>query len=597
MNRTTLARRYAPLVALAAIQLLIIATVPSKAPQTKLATGATGSAFNQGAADGVAGAYGTAGGPGGAGTAGAGGGATGYSGSAGSGTSVTAAGVGGGAGGRGGAGGGASAAASSDTHHCVSGREFDPNIAWYAPPCMPGLPGSAYPNNGGSTSMGVSPDTITILDYNGDAGAEVDQILKAEGLYESYQAAQVMDAAMQNYINKEFVLFGRHVVIKTYQGTCQTVPPDTNCLIPEMDKIAAQYKPYAVYWNTTLCSACFAELASKGVVTFGGAGFSDAFSNANAPYFYSAGESSTRIEEAFAEFYCKQLAKGPVQFAETGNALQNFDGKPRVLGIISTNDPDNENTVKQVLVPALQRGCGVTVTHFYFYAQDINTAAQQVAAGTAAMDTPQNPASIILCLCDPVAPAFLFEGEKSNNYYPENVIASDQGMDIDKAAQSYESGLGCPGGGSCEFDNAFGLSTVGAQQPAANNEGTRIYALGEGTNMPVDPTIAGVIAHEFTMMASLIENTGPALTPANMAVRAPALGAIGGGTSGHSLLQFQTNDYQWTQDARVVFWDKNQPSPYNNAPGTYIQIEGTRYNLGQFPVIPNGEPPIPATRQ
>src|SRR5688572_14120186 len=32
MNRTTLARRYAPLAALAAVQLLIIATVPSKAP-------------------------------------------------------------------------------------------------------------------------------------------------------------------------------------------------------------------------------------------------------------------------------------------------------------------------------------------------------------------------------------------------------------------------------------------------------------------------------------------------------------------------------------------------------------------------------------
>jgi hypothetical protein len=114
--------------------------------------------------------------------------------------------------------------------------------------------------------------------------------------------------------------------------------------------------------------------------------------------------------------------------------------------------------------------------------------------------------------------------------------------------------------------------------------------------MPVDPTIGGVIAKEFTMMASLIQNTGPNLTPANMAGRAPALGAVGGGTTGHSLLQFAPNDYQWTQDARVVFWDKNTPSSYNNTPGTFIPIEGSRFNLGQYPTIPSGEPPIPNPR-
>ena len=104
------------------------------------------------------------------------------------------------------------------------------------------------------------------------------------------------------------------------------------------------------------------------------------------------------------------------------------------------------------------------------------------------------------------------------------------------------------------------------------------------------------IAQEFTMMASLIENTGPNLTPANMAGRAPALGAVGGGTTGHSLLQFAPNDFQWTQDARVVFWSKTTPSSYNNTPGTFLPIEGSRFNLGQYPTIPSGEPPIPNPR-
>src|SRR5260370_34520723 len=100
------------------------------------------------------------------------------------------------------------------------------------------------------------------------------------------------------------------------------------------------------------------------------------------------------------------------------NPAQNCNGPPRRLGVISTNDPDNENTVTQVLNSALQRGCGDHIWHTYFYSQNINTAAQQVAAGIAAMDTPTNPANVVLCLCDPVAPQFLYQGEADNNYWP-----------------------------------------------------------------------------------------------------------------------------------------------------------------------------------
>src|SRR5205807_216146 len=111
-----------------------------------------------------------------------------------------------------------------------------------------------------------------------------------------------------------------------------------------------------------------------------------------------------------------------------------------------------------------------------------NTAAQQVEAGIAAMNTPQNPANIVLCLCDAVAPAFLFNGEQHHNYWPENVIATDQGMDYDNTGQSYGPGsgggasLGCPTPSQgCEYDQAFGLSVEGAEQPQSNNEGVRIF--------------------------------------------------------------------------------------------------------------------------
>ena len=49
-------------------------------------------------------------------------------------------------------------------------------------------------------------------------------------------------------------------------------------------------------------------------------------------------------------------------------------------------------------------------------------------AGIAALDKPGDEATTVLCLCDPVAPAFVYKGEQDNAYYPENVLADVQNM-------------------------------------------------------------------------------------------------------------------------------------------------------------------------
>src|SRR5438270_3907208 len=329
-------------------------------------------------------------------------------------------------------------------------------------------------------------------------------------------------------------------------------------------------------------------------------GFSDAFAAANAPYYYAYTESSTRIEQEFASWYCSQM-QGPVQFAPDKNPAQNFQGHKRVLGIISTKDPDNKAAVYNVLLPALQQGCGVTVNHFYFYDQDINNAAQQVEAGISAMDTSSNPATDVLCLCDAVAPPFLYQREQQHNYWPENLLADVQQMTYDSSSQNYEAGannsssLACPTPSvGCEFNDAIGISMFSPEEPQNNNAGTRTYQMGGGTNLPGTGIIADELWQNYNMMASLIENTGPDLTPQRMAAVAPTMGTIGGGTTGHYEVGFRPGGFSWTQDCEVVYWDPNRVSSYNGQPGTYVPIEGSRFQTGQFPRLP--EPPVPATR-
>ncbi|HET6811073.1 MAG TPA: hypothetical protein VFH50_08705, partial [Acidimicrobiales bacterium] len=502
---------------------------------------------------------------------------------------------GGGGGGTGGAAGTGGSAATGDTTHCVGGREYNPALDFYAPPCTPGTIGAAMSNNGGATYAGVTGNQITLVDYVSNYGQEVNTILQAEGLYESYSDAVALDKAWTSFINSHYVLWGRKVNIVPYQAKCQSVPPDYNCLLGEMDSVVSTYHPLGVMWDTTLCSACYARLAQDHVVAWGGNGFSDPFINANQPYVWGSGYSmsSSQMETDFARFWCNQLssASGPrkVSFAPSQNPTQNFNGQKRVLGVISTNDPDNENTVTHVLEPALARDCGDKVSHTYFYAQDINTAAQQVEAGISAMDTQTNPATDVLCLCDPVAPAFLYEGEASHNYWPENVLADVQSMTTDQTSQSYMSGLGCPNK-PCEYADAFGLSAFWPYPNQNQMPGVKVFAAGSGgASLPVTPLTANNFWEDWNMMASVIENAGPSLNPSRMQAAAPSMGARGGGP--YATVGFTPGSWNWVKDAEVEYWSPNRTSPYDGQPGTMVQVEGARYGSDNFPVL--SEPPIP----
>ena len=493
--------------------------------------------------------------------------------------------------------------ASGDRSHCIAGREFSTSIDFYAPPCTPGTVGGTY-SNGGSTYPGVTNSTITVVDYTTDAGAVVDTILRAEGIYVSYNDSQEVDRAFQNFVNSHYVLWGRRLKLVTYKGTCQTVPPDFGCLEAEMDSIVQNLHPYAVIWGTSLCSACFARLAQDKTVVVGGVGFSDAFAQANAPYFWSPGESSTRIEEGFARFWCNQLTSRNsdrvVTFAQFKNPAQDFQGQKRVLGVISTNDPDNEDTVNNVLIPALERDCGdggSIAQHHYFYSQDLRTAAQQLEAAVSTMDTQSDPATDVLCLCDEVAPELIYGSEQQSNYWPENLLADTQGNGIDDVAQGYvasptQESLGCPNPQQgCEFSSAFGLLSSGPQGPGDKEPGPVVYRLGGGKSLPMQAYIATGDWEDLNMLASLIENTGPDLTPARMAAVAPSMGTVGGGTSGQAEVGFAKGSYNWVNDARVAYWSESTVSPYNGKPGTWLEVEGSRFLPNQYPTL--SEPPIP----
>jgi hypothetical protein len=595
--RSSPARKYGPLALIAAAQLVVVLVAPSTAPNaqdalatgslTGVAPGAAGAPAGTVLADGstvqadgsIVAADGTVvAPPGSTGTAGVSSGGTSVGGA---GTTTTTAGAPGAP--APGSKPGTVAVAAGDTSHCVGGRQFDPKLDFFAPPCAPGKPGATGGDNGGATSMGVTKDKIVVVNYIPDYGAEVNAILRAQGLYYDAEDAKVMNAAFSEFINSKYNLSGRKVNIITYQGTCRTVPPDLPCLIGEMNTIAKRFKPFAVHMNTTVCSRCYAELARLKIVSFGGSGFSEEFRRQLKPYNYAEGISATRMAKIFANLWCNQMtSKGgsgrTAIYAGAQNPQQDFRDRPRELGVVSTDDPDNKGVVKDVLYPELAK-CGEKVTHEYFYEQNVSTAEQQSQAGTAVMNSPQNPATSVVCFCDPVAPQFSYSASARNNYWPETLFASNQGLDTDPAGQTYmDSGgnpsLACPfPTRGCSFDNALGLGEESGTRPADQLAGVKIFkASGKPASSGLTPLVQENFWSNYNMLASLIQVTGPNLTPANMAASAPKLGSRGGGSTGFARRAFENGEQSWTRDVRLLYWNKKKTSVFNGKKGAHIQV-------------------------
>jgi len=586
LNRTTLARRYAPLAAVVAIQLLIIATVPSTAPSatTVAADSAAGSVASDGSAAADTGQTVDAGtDPAAAGSDGS---VVGSSGAPGTGSAATGAGragttaAGPGAAGSpaGGGGVGGAAAPTGDTSHCIDGRQFDPAIDYYAPPCAPKFTGK----NPGATYQGVTADTIKIVSYYGSGDPAVNEILKAQKTYVAAPDAKRQLDKFEAFVNSHYELYGRKIQVDQFEGQCKTIPPDITCLRSEMDQIVKDRQPFAVVWNTSLCSACFDELSALKTVNLGGYHFRDQFSAARKPYHWDVQQSGTSLNRAYGQWWCAQMSKKPAKYAGTQNPADNINGRTRILGVISTNDPENQGSVA-TLKEELGK-CGDKVAHEYYYAQDISTAEQQRAAGVSKMrgnGTPGDESTTILCSCDSVAPAFLYEEEQQENYYPENTIAGTGGLDEDAAGQSMSGSLACPTPqNGCEFDRVFGLSSLETQEHVFADRGTRVWKAAGGTGNPPSESISGSWDY-YNLLASMIQAAGPTLTPANLE-RVRQYGLRGGGTTGHIARGFPSGQYAWGQDMRMVYWNKHAKSPYNDVAGSYINIGSTRHNLGQY---------------
>lgn len=577
MNRASLARRFAPLMAVVVVQLLIIALAPSRAPSQVSTRGgasdfvdpltgetATGGDVLGGAADGGA----AAGGPAGAAGRAAGG--------------RTAAGAAGGA-----------AGAAGDISHCKGDRQFDPAIYPWAPLCQPNFKGE----NGGDTFAGITKGVIKVVVMRGNYGAAVDAALTAAG---SNPAPAAFDAALrtaEKFINTNYELYGRKVVFKQRKFRCGTGgegPPDDQCLRNEARQIVSEEKPFAVIWSNSVSSATYDEFSNLKVLNIGGYGFRDGFNAENAPYHWDVQMGGTQLANNVATWWCGRMQGQKASFAGSRNPANDLRPRTRVLGVASTDDPENKSTVDE-LDAALQKRCGASVAHRYFYSQNVQTAPTQRRAAIAALrEAPESTS--VMCFCDQVAPAFLYDEMELNNYYPENVIVATGFMDTDTVGQTYDHFFRRDRAEDeyPVFENAFGLAQVGQQDPATSDYGARIWQWAGNQGKPAWDAAGDYDYWNF--FATLVMQAGPKLTPENVmegAKRSKPIVPLGGTDPRYGPRSVGPNDFTWDDGLREVYWAPKRKSAFNGVSGAWGSLNGGRWFTGG--AFPSGALQLPGS--
>lgn len=587
---SALGRRYAPFIALAAVQVLLVAVVPSKEAPSNASVVAGAEAYRGDAAgggvesltsDGQASAVGGNTSSGATGTRSSGSGRTAGSGPAGSAASAGAGGPGG------------------DMSRCdARGRQIGPT--YFMPNCEPVWQGG---DNGGATMTGVTGTEIRYVLYAAQGDPQVNQILATQGLAASKTDQCAEWAAFEKEVNKRWELYGRKLVpmdgpgdhkgstqdgcdteYPHYQGQCSLTPPDPPCERAEAAEIAAMKPAYVI--APVADPALHNELGKLGIVVSGGYWQPATYHGELAPYYWDIFRDNELVARQLAEYYCKKLVGKPPKYAGADQRI-----KPeRKLGIhypATSGDPTWKYGADEFIRLVTGAMCGSSDDQPVVrpYESDITTGQQQALTNAAAFKNAG--VTTVVCFCDVIAPAFMTAAMDAQAYYPEHLLSGVNFIDYDVVGRLYT---------PSQWQHAFGVSEMPEPIPFEETDAAKAWQ--DAGNEGLPEATSNVIWAYFALLGSSFQMAGPQPTPENIRnglFRAPLVGGWEetGGNGALVGLKWgaRPDDYTGIEDAREVYWSSTAISKTDGKQGAYVSTDnGRRYMTGDWP---SGDPQIP----
>ena len=465
----------------------------------------------------------------------------------------------------------ANAAGGSGT--AVSGIQCAPGVRqvpWshYAPLCEPRWAG----HNGGATAPGVTSTTIT-LTYREASSSELsllNSIVPSSVIGTNTEAISTMQAFV-NTFNKNFELYGRHVVLKPFVGKGDFISELNGEDQAGAQEDAVTAKSLGAFADSSVLDATpiyEQALAGQGVVGMSIYGGPDSQFAQNAPYEYTTGTVCSKSAAEAEQYVGRVLNTTPSSFA--GSATLN--GKKRVFGYIGPATAQSERC-NAAVIATLKAKYGITMKDQF--SMSLSTTAESQAASVMGQMHSDGVTTVLCQSCDFFTPIFLTKAATAIGYRPEwvetNFVTALTALQTPAQIADAE---------------GFGLEAPAKER----TEAYHAFELGASPGSQLIPTYSYLYKPLLLFFDSL-QAAGPDLTPVTFQKGLRSLPAsIPHGMYG--TWAFTTTSVDPNASYGMVKWSNTAASALDGKPGAWLSCNDARqYRLdGSPPQLPVGKP-------
>jgi hypothetical protein len=407
-------------------------------------------------------------------------------------------------------------------------------------------------NNGGATAHGVTASTITLVLRN---PSDWDSAAQATGT-PKFNAIAHDTEVLVHFFNREFELYGRKVIVKTFNGKGSFFAEGAN-----QGQAAANADAQTAYdlgafvdgFPITTGSYSDAE-ASRRIISFA-PGNSLAAYRANAPYMYGVplGPVAEIQGDGVAAVACQRMAKMKADFA--GDPT--YAAAKRKFAVLEPEQPEYAGG-GAIVVRELKR-CGAPV-ELYQYNADVSSEPQQADSITARMMA--DGVTTVLMLTDPLMAQFMTRSATQHGYKPEWVFTV---FPQQLARQADASQL------AHSIDISPWHATTGSPSQRLC---ARIYQLADRGGSPQSGA-SGLDASCSLLLAlySALQQAGPQLTPQSFN---HGWFSLPDSSTSSDFGRWSFGPDQWSPVASMSLlkWEANQTSSYDGGAGQWVACKG-----------------------
>ncbi len=481
----------------------------------------------------------------------------------------------------------------------VSGISCKPGVrqvTWtaYSPLCVPAYSG----NNGGTSYPGVTKTTINMA-YRLASSTVLQEIytLFPKSIVGTNAEAIATYQAYIKIFNRDYELYGRHVVLKAFNGQGNFINEltGTGQEAAQADAVTEKTMPVFVDNSAADSSNLFdSDLAAQGIVTFTQWPIERSWFTSEGDYLYAAAPDYNKDAAAAAAFAGLELSGFPAVF---GNS--SMTNSPRKLAFIYQATPMG-SAYEQAFLDDFGKYHQPQPDLFSYYF-DFADLVQEAQTAVAKMKA--DGVTTVLLTADPISPIFFMEAAQQQNYYPEWVFLSI----FDNPELSLDPLGTMPP--QAEMAHAFSLGI--ADGPLADSEAFKVFEMGcklpprTDCSNPLPAYSLGVIYSSFVMIYGGLQAAGPWLTPGNFAKgiaslpEGPVSGMFGKWTFGPGTVDpsasFQVLKYYPDRvsplDSASIAGTPIQP--INGGKGVYLACNGGASYLYSKPLLPHRQPSCP----